>query len=106
MRAVKKPLERPYTGPHKVFRRESNRVFQIEVNGNECSVSCENLKPAHFVPELVSDVGIGRNDNVVSQKPPVLRTHMRKKIDFKLDSAIVSVFALKKKEKSFARPRF
>ncbi|XP_033229730.1 uncharacterized protein LOC117181279 [Belonocnema kinseyi] len=45
----KKSLERPYTGPHKVVMRTSDRVFGIEVNGSSRQVSVENLKPAYFL---------------------------------------------------------
>ncbi|XP_011859115.1 PREDICTED: uncharacterized protein LOC105556630 [Vollenhovia emeryi] len=55
---VKKPLERPYTGPYRVLERVTDQVYSIEVNGRPMSVSVERLKPAHFVPDDVpiSDV--------------------------------------------------
>ena len=49
--AVKKPLERPYTGPYKVLERISDLDFKIDYKGNPQVVSTELLKPAHFVPE-------------------------------------------------------
>ena len=30
----RKSLERPYTGPHKILNRISDRVFEIDVNGS------------------------------------------------------------------------
>ncbi|KYN04624.1 hypothetical protein ALC62_04496, partial [Cyphomyrmex costatus] len=53
---VKKALERPYTGPHKIIERISDCVFDIDVNGEKRSVSVENLKPAHFVRDDLSDI--------------------------------------------------
>ncbi|KYM95862.1 Pro-Pol polyprotein, partial [Cyphomyrmex costatus] len=53
---VKKALERPYTGPHKIIERISDRVFDIDVNGEKRSVSVENLKPAHFIRDDLSDI--------------------------------------------------
>lgn len=46
----KKSLQRPYSGPHKILNRVSERVFQIDVNGKPKNVSVENVKPAHFIP--------------------------------------------------------
>ncbi|KAG5327550.1 TF211 protein, partial [Pseudoatta argentina] len=46
---TKKALERPYTGPHKIVNRVSDRVFDIDVNGTQRSVSVENLKPAYGI---------------------------------------------------------
>ena len=44
---ARKALERPYTGPHKVLNRTSDRVYEIEVNGASRHVSIENIKPAY-----------------------------------------------------------
>ena len=46
---AKKSLERPYTGPYKVLKRPSDRVFNIEINGASRSVSVELLKPANII---------------------------------------------------------
>ncbi|XP_051157049.1 uncharacterized protein LOC127279020 [Leptopilina boulardi] len=48
---IRKSLERPYSGPHRVTQRISDRVYEIEVNGNKKRVSIENIKPAFFLPE-------------------------------------------------------
>lgn len=46
----KKALQCPYTGPHKIINRESDRVYEIDFNGKNKHVSVENVKPAHFIP--------------------------------------------------------
>ena len=43
MTVSKKSLEPPYTGPHKVVDRISDRVFKIDVNGVTRNVSVENI---------------------------------------------------------------
>lgn len=48
---TKKALECPYTGPHKVLKRVSEKVFNIDINSVSKSVSVELLQPAHFVEE-------------------------------------------------------
>ena len=47
--AVKKSLERPYTGPHRIINRTSDKVYEIDVNGTPRQVSVEHLKPAYFL---------------------------------------------------------
>ncbi|XP_043483452.1 uncharacterized protein LOC122511944 [Leptopilina heterotoma] len=46
---IKKSLEPPYSGAHKVINRTSDRVFEVEVNGLKKQISVENLKPAYFI---------------------------------------------------------
>lgn len=46
---AKSSLQRPYTGPYKVLKRISDRVFEIEVNGASRCINVELLKPAHFL---------------------------------------------------------
>ncbi|XP_014204705.1 uncharacterized protein LOC106636722 [Copidosoma floridanum] len=46
--AISKPLDPPYTGPHKVIRRIDNRNFTIEVNGRPRTCSTDTLKPAYL----------------------------------------------------------
>lgn len=48
---IRKSLERPCSGPHRVIERISDRVYEIEVNGKKKRVSIENIKPAFFPPE-------------------------------------------------------
>ncbi|XP_014212919.1 uncharacterized protein LOC106642604 [Copidosoma floridanum] len=45
---IKKPLEQPYTGPHRVINRNNSRTFTIEVDGEAKVVSTDQLKPAHL----------------------------------------------------------
>ena len=44
-------LERPYSGPHKVTKRKSDRVYEILRNGKAVAVSIERLRPAHLLIE-------------------------------------------------------
>lgn len=46
----KRSLQCPYTGPHKIINRISDKVLEIDVNGKNKNVSVENVKPAHFIP--------------------------------------------------------
>ncbi|CAB0032450.1 unnamed protein product [Trichogramma brassicae] len=44
---VRKPLEPPYSGPHRVVRRiDDERTFVVDVNGVEKTLSTDQLKPA------------------------------------------------------------
>lgn len=45
---IKKALECPYSGPHKIIKRISDRVFEVELNGTNKQISVVNLKPAYF----------------------------------------------------------
>ena len=53
-KAVKTPLVRPHSGPFKVLSRTSAQTFVIEENGNSKMV--ELLKPAHYIPEELSEI--------------------------------------------------
>ena len=66
--AVKQPLERPYTGPHKVLERVSDHVYKIDDNGTAKTVSTEHLKPAHFIPDDLPNALINSDPSVVSEK--------------------------------------
>ncbi|XP_014211031.1 uncharacterized protein LOC106641211 [Copidosoma floridanum] len=46
--AIRKPLDPPYTGPHKVIRRINDQSFIIEVNGRPRTGSTDTLKPAYL----------------------------------------------------------
>lgn len=48
---VKRPLEHPYSGPHRLIKRISDRVFSIDVNGQVTNVSTDRLKPAYFTQD-------------------------------------------------------
>lgn len=45
---VKRSLEQPYSGPHKVIERLDDRVFTVDINGRKSNISVERLKPAHL----------------------------------------------------------
>lgn len=80
---AKKSLERPYSGPHKVLKRPSDYVFEIEINGNAKNVSIELLKPAFFMSDELSEIIPSDNTDAASAKaPPVLKTYSRKKVTF------------------------
>lgn len=50
--SVRKLLEQPYTGPHRVIKRLSDRVFTIDIDGRTANVAVERLKPAYLpLPE-------------------------------------------------------
>lgn len=54
------PLELPYTGPHRVLRREE-KFFVLDINGRTDSVSIDRLKPAYLDPV---------NNPMAPQTPP------------------------------------
>jgi cleavage and polyadenylation specificity factor subunit 1 len=82
---IKRSLERPYTGPHRVIERVSDRVFDVDVNGTKRSVSVENIKPAYFISDDPID---SSSEGALSPfssgfKRPALRTYSRpKKVTF------------------------
>lgn len=106
---VKRSLECPYSGPHRVINRTSDRIFEIDINGVRRRVSVENVKPAFFVPvdlPSIKNVVCGHSgmtgansytpnvvDNVakqfVVQKP--LRTYVNKnrKVIFNFEKQII-----------------
>ncbi|KZC10011.1 PREDICTED: uncharacterized protein LOC107188143 [Dufourea novaeangliae] len=45
-------LEQPYSGPHRVIDRISDRVFRIDLDDRNEQVSVERLKPAYIAVEL------------------------------------------------------
>ncbi|KZC13396.1 hypothetical protein WN55_06044 [Dufourea novaeangliae] len=86
---AKKALERPYSGPHKILKRVSDRVFNIDVNGSARSVSVELLKPAHFVPDNLDDASVPvSNDSSATSRPLSLRTYSRRRVTFAPDPAV------------------
>lgn len=72
--AIRKPLEPPYSGPHRVIKRLDNRTYLIDINGQDKTVSTDNLKPAFLstadcTPEPSTST---RQLHVVSSQPPVV----------------------------------
>ncbi|CAB0033919.1 unnamed protein product [Trichogramma brassicae] len=45
---IRKPLEPPYSGPHRIVKRIDQRTYEIEINGEAQVVSTDQLKPAHM----------------------------------------------------------
>lgn len=74
----RKSLERPYTGPHKIIKRTSDRVYEIDVNGSSRQVSVENLKPAYFLRDDIINIPPTAID-ATSERVPSLKTYARKK---------------------------
>lgn len=62
--AVKKPLQPPYTGPHKVVSR-NGKIFKILVEGKEKVVSIDRLKPCILSNEFNNQ---GQNPKSVTKK--------------------------------------
>ena len=58
---ARKALERPYTGPHKILNRISDRVYEIEINGVSRHVSIENIKPAYFLRDDINHLELPAN---------------------------------------------
>ncbi len=47
--AVRSPLQPPYDGPYEVVKWQG-KSYVIKINGKECTVSLDHLKPAHLEP--------------------------------------------------------
>ena len=75
VKAFKKSLERPYTGPHKIINRTSDGVYEINVNGTPRQISVEHLKPAYFLREDVCNIPL---INDPSGSRPVLKSYKKK----------------------------
>ena len=73
-----KALERPSTGPHKVLKRVSDRIFGIDVNGISRHVPVAIIKPAYFMRDDIDQLQAA--DTVAA---PTLRTYSRKRVSFK-----------------------
>ena len=51
---IKPPLTPPYSGPHKIARRMSQKNFEIDINGDLKVVSTDCLKPAYIETQQVT----------------------------------------------------
>lgn len=49
--AVKRPLEHPYSRPHRVVKRITNRVFTIDIDGRITNVTVDRFKPTFYTPK-------------------------------------------------------
>ena len=88
---ARKALERPYTGPHKVSNRISDRFYEIDVNGTSRHVSIENIEPAYFLRDDIDHLELPANseNHPLASKDkskvglePKLKTYTRKRITF------------------------
>ncbi|KAL1492720.1 hypothetical protein ABEB36_010935 [Hypothenemus hampei] len=43
--SVKRPLDPPYSGPHRIIRRIDDRIFIVDFNGTDKALSVDRLKP-------------------------------------------------------------
>ena len=76
-------MERPYTGPHKILKRISDRVYKIEVNGASRHVSMENIKPAYFLRDDINHLELSANSgNNSLNTEDRLKTCTRKRVTF------------------------
>ncbi|XP_072945116.1 uncharacterized protein [Epargyreus clarus] len=73
---VRRPLEPPYSGPHKVVERNP-KVYKIIVSGKTVTVSIDRLKPAYLMRE--ADV---LPDESAQPAPEVKRTRSGRKVTF------------------------
>lgn len=83
--STKRPLEQPYSGPHKVNTRISDKVFTIDVNGRAVNVTVDRLKPAYLLdnPEAsqesastssnTSDLRVYARPNTQNKEPKTIR---------------------------------
>lgn len=71
--AVRKPLQHPYTGPHQVLKKISEKVFTVGVNGKAVNISVGRFKPTFLldedIPEEPAKETRSRSGHLV--KPPV-----------------------------------
>lgn len=56
----KRSLQLPYTGPHEVIKRQNDRTYVININGQNVVTSTERIKPAYLPEEDNQDV---QNEN-------------------------------------------
>lgn len=66
--ASRRSLQCPYTGPHKIIERISDRVIKIDFNGTHKQVSIENVKPAIHTSDETSK----QASRVINQSPGIL----------------------------------
>lgn len=69
---IKKPLQPPFTGPHKVVSRD-DKTLTLLVNGKTITVNLDRVKPVFFLNE---------EENLISQAP-TLRRKLREPVRFR-----------------------
>ncbi|KYM93674.1 hypothetical protein ALC62_15724 [Cyphomyrmex costatus] len=86
----RRPLDQPYTGPHKVLERISDKVFAIDVNGRCINVIVDRLKPAYLIiqdSETTPTTASPSSTNIPVQCKPKTYSGLatkRKTISFKI----------------------
>lgn len=68
--AVKQGLDLPYSGPHKVISRLTDKIFKIDLNGKEINLKIERLKPPHLL--TAENTGDNQVTTVPMQQPQSL----------------------------------
>uniref|UniRef100_A0ABD2X9R1 RNA-directed DNA polymerase n=3 Tax=Trichogramma kaykai TaxID=54128 RepID=A0ABD2X9R1_9HYME len=79
--SIKKPLDPPYSGPHRVVRRVNDRTYIVDVNGTEKAFSTDQLKPAYCEtsdqarqPEERQAAPITESSGAAESAPPTVPT--------------------------------
>lgn len=65
---VRKPLQPPYTGPHEIINRISEKLFSVSVNGKTTNIAIDRLKPA-FMPKEELPQEVARETFTRSGRP-------------------------------------
>lgn len=95
---IKKGLECPYSGPHKVLNRISDRVYKIDVTGEPKKISVENIKQAYFASYEDSIGGHGEQPSSVPSSDSQNFTNSNSQTNFK---PILGTYVNKKKKLTF-----
>ncbi|XP_011050435.1 PREDICTED: uncharacterized protein LOC105143680 [Acromyrmex echinatior] len=67
----KRPLDQPYTGPHKVLERISDKVFAIEVDGKCINATVDRLKSAYIlIQDSETTLSTASSTNIPVQGEP------------------------------------
>ena len=87
---VRKPLEAPYTGPHKVIKRFP-KCYVIDINGKDSTVSIDRLKPAFITDkppqnrEVIEEI----TPEPVIPQPKEVVTRAGRRVKFRINLSIV-----------------
>ncbi|XP_011050568.1 PREDICTED: uncharacterized protein LOC105143778 [Acromyrmex echinatior] len=83
----RRSLDQPYTGPHKVLERISNKVFATEVDGKCINATVNRLKLAYLIiqdSETISSTAFPSSINIpVQYEPKTYPATKRKTVRFK-----------------------
>ncbi|XP_011258800.2 uncharacterized protein LOC105252873 [Camponotus floridanus] len=78
MHAVKRPLDYPYEGPYEIVERLSDRVFKLNIKGEQVTISTERLKPVYQEIILAEDT----TQHTSAQQPLKTYPPAKKKVTF------------------------